>query len=78
VTSGKHIVHVLATINGSVALKSIHHLGKAIEKLDAWLGEFDAHGNRQQTADNASDNREYQVKCADILVIGRIDPPRPA
>ena len=49
-----------------------------MENLDARLLQLGAHGDRKRTADKASYDREDQIQRTDVLVIGRINPTRPA
>jgi hypothetical protein len=74
---GEHVEHVLAAVDGVVALEAVDHLGETGEDLDARLGELPAHHHRQEAADDARDHREDQVERADVLVVGRIDPADP-
>jgi hypothetical protein len=74
VSGGEHIVHVLATVDGGVALEAVDHGREAVENLDAGLLQLHAHGDGEQTTDDARDDRENQVERPDILVVGGIHP----
>ena len=76
--SREDVVHVLAGIDRGVAFEAVDHAGKAMEDLDARLLQLHAHSDRQRAADDAGENREYQIERADVLVVGRIDPAHPA
>ncbi len=65
--SGEDVVHLLAAVDGGIALHAINHLGQTVEDLDAGFLKLHAHQNRQKAADNAGEDRENQVECADIL-----------
>ncbi len=73
----EHVEHVLAGIEGGIALGAIDHGGETVENLDARLLQLDAHDDRQDAADQAGEDREPQIHRADVLVVGRIDisPP---
>ena len=74
--SHEHIVHVLARIHVR-QVRTIDHIGKAVENLDAGFLQFNAHQHRQQPADDARENCKPQIHRADVLVVGGIDVTAP-
>ena len=48
------------------------------ENLQARIHQLGAHGHRKHPADHPADDGEDEVHRADVLVIGRVDPPPPA
>ena len=48
------------------------------EILQARLGELKAHHDRQEAAYQSGGNREDQIHCADVFVVGRHDPTTPS
>ena len=70
----EHVIHVLAGIAGvrhrHVATGAIHHVGEAVENLDAGLGQFNAHHDGEETADEPRNNGEPKIHRADVLVVG--------
>ena len=71
----KHVVHVLAGINGigRTVANAVHHVRQAMENLDTGFHQFPAHHDRHEAAYQAGKNRKPQVHRADVLVIGRVD-----
>ncbi len=50
VAGDKHVIHVLALIERCIGSRAISHLGQARKNLDAGLGQFNAHHDREEAA----------------------------
>ena len=74
----EHIVHVLAGIERGIRRRAVDHRGEAGEILDAGLGQFHAHDDREDAADHAGEDREPQIHRADVLVVGGVDVALPS
>ena len=57
--------------------QNVKHMMIATEYLAARLGQFHAHHDGHNEADNPRDNGEDQIHRADVLVVGRIDKTAP-
>ena len=78
VAGDEHVVHVLALVERGISRRAIDHLGQAGENLDAGLGQFHAHHDGQEAADEPGDDGKPQIHRADVLVVGGIDIAPPA
>ncbi len=74
VSGGEHVEHLLGAVDRGVAFEAVDHRGQTVEDLDARLLKLHAHGDRERAADDAGDDREDQVKRADVLVVRREEP----
>jgi hypothetical protein len=72
------VEHLFAGVDGRVAVNTIDHGCEAVENLDARLLQLHAHEAREQTTDDAGDDREHQVHDPDVFVVGRQNPAPPA
>ncbi len=46
------------------------------EELNTGIGQFHTHHEREEPSDQTGNDSEDQIERADILMVGRIEPPR--